>query len=51
VVGGLALGVGEQLFDTYVSSNYEIVVGAILVLLVLSARPEGLFRTTAARTV
>jgi branched-chain amino acid transport system permease protein len=51
VVGGLALGVGEQLFDTYVSSNYEIVVGAVLVLLVLSARPEGLFRTSAARTV
>jgi branched-chain amino acid transport system permease protein len=51
VAGGLALGVAEQLFDTYVSSNYEIVVGAILVLLVLSARPEGLFRTTAARTV
>jgi branched-chain amino acid transport system permease protein len=51
VVGGLALGVAEQLFDTYASSNYEIVVGAMLVLLVLSARPEGLFRTGAARTV
>lgn len=51
VVGGLALGVCEQLFDTYGSSNYEIVVGAILVLVVLSLRPEGLFRTTAARTV
>jgi branched-subunit amino acid ABC-type transport system permease component len=51
VVGGLTLGVAEQLFDTYVSSNYEIVVGAGLVLLVLSVRPEGLFRTNAARTV
>lgn len=51
VVGGLVLGVGEQLFDTYASANYEIVVGVILVLLVLSLRPEGLFRTTAARTV
>jgi branched-chain amino acid transport system permease protein len=51
VAGGLALGVGEQLFDTYGSSNYEIVVGAVLLLLVLSVRPEGLFRTTAARTV
>jgi branched-chain amino acid transport system permease protein len=51
VVGGLALGIAEQIFDVYGSSNYEIVVGAGLVLLVLVLRPEGLFRTTAARTV
>jgi branched-chain amino acid transport system permease protein len=51
VVGGLALGICEQIFDVYGSSNYEIVVGAALVLLVLTLRPEGLFRTTAARTV
>jgi branched-chain amino acid transport system permease protein len=51
VVGGLALGLCEQLFDVYGSSNYEIVVGAVLVLLVLTFRPEGLFKTTAARSV
>jgi branched-subunit amino acid ABC-type transport system permease component len=34
-----------------VSSNYEILVGLILVLLVLTVRPEGLFRSTVARTV
>ena len=51
VVGGLALGVFEQLFDAYVSSNYEILVGLILVLVVLTLRPEGLFRSTVARTV
>ncbi len=51
VVGGLALGVGEQLFDAYVSSNYEILVGLILILVVLTIRPEGLFRSTVARTV
>jgi branched-chain amino acid transport system permease protein len=51
VVGGLTLGVCEQLFDAYVSSNYEILVGLILVLLVLTIRPEGLFRSTVARTV
>lgn len=51
VVGGVALGLCEQLFDSYGSSNYEIVVGAVLVLLVLSLRPEGLFKTSAARTV
>jgi branched-subunit amino acid ABC-type transport system permease component len=51
VVGGLSLGVAEQLFDAYVSSNYEILVGMFLVLLVLMLRPEGLFRSTIARTV
>jgi len=51
VTGALALGVCEQLFDTYVSSNYEILVGAGLALIVLVLRPEGLFRTTAARSV
>jgi branched-chain amino acid transport system permease protein len=51
VIGGIALGVCEQLFDSYGSSNYEIVVGAVLVLLVLTFRPEGLFKTTAARSV
>jgi branched-chain amino acid transport system permease protein len=51
VVGGITLGVCEQLFDAYVSSNYEILVGLILVLLVLTIRPEGLFRSTVARTV
>jgi len=51
VVGGLALGVFEQLFDAYVSSNYEILVGLILVLVVLTLRPEGLLRSTVARTV
>lgn len=51
VVGGLALGVAEQLFDAYVTSNYEIVVGLILILVILTVRPEGLFRSTVARTV
>jgi branched-subunit amino acid ABC-type transport system permease component len=51
VVGGLTLGVCEQLFDAYVSSNYVTLVGLILVLLVLTIRPEGLFRSTVARTV
>lgn len=51
VVGGLTLGVGEQLFDAYVNSNYEVLVGLVLVLVVLALRPEGLFRSTVARTV
>ena len=51
VVGGLALGVAEQMFDLYIDPRFEIVVGLLLVLIVLSIRPEGLFRSTAARTV
>lgn len=51
VIGGLSLGIAEQLFDAYVSSNYEILVGLALVLLVLMIRPEGLFRSHLARTV
>jgi branched-chain amino acid transport system permease protein len=52
VVGGLLLGVCEQLFSAYVSANYVITVGLILVLLVLTVRPQGLFKSsTPLRTV
>jgi branched-chain amino acid transport system permease protein len=51
VIGGLLVGVAEQMFDLYVSSNYEILASLILVLLVLAVRPSGLFGTTAVREV
>src|SRR5579863_10034082 len=51
VLGGLLLGVAEQMFDLYVSSNYEILAGLILVLIVLAVRPSGLFGRTAVRQV
>lgn len=51
IVGGLVLGISEQLFDLYVNAKYEIAVGLILVLAVLLLRPEGLFRSSAARAV
>jgi branched-chain amino acid transport system permease protein len=51
VIGGLLLGVAEQMFDLYVSSNYEILAGLILVLIVLAVRPAGLFGTRAVRQV
>ena len=50
-IGGLLLGVAEQMFDLYVSSNYEILAALILVLLVLAVRPSGLFGRTAVREV
>jgi len=51
VIGGLLLGVAEQMFDLYINSNYEILAGLILVLLVLAVRPTGLFGTRAVREV
>jgi branched-chain amino acid transport system permease protein len=51
VIGGLLLGVAEQMFDLYVSSNYEILAGLILVLIVLAVRPSGLFGMRAVREV
>jgi branched-chain amino acid transport system permease protein len=50
-VGGLLLGVAEQLFDTYSSANYEILAGLVLILLVLAFRPQGLFNTAVLREV
>jgi branched-chain amino acid transport system permease protein len=51
VVGGLVLGAAEQLFDLYVNSNYEVLAGLIIVLLVLTVRPAGLFGVRRARAV
>jgi branched-chain amino acid transport system permease protein len=47
----LLLGVAEQLFDLYLSSNYEVLAGLLLVLIVLATRPSGLFGVRAAREV
>jgi branched-chain amino acid transport system permease protein len=51
VIGGLLLGVSEQMFDAYVSAKFEIVVGLLLLLVILNFRTEGLFPTTSARSV
>jgi branched-chain amino acid transport system permease protein len=51
VIGGLLLGVSEQMFDAYVSAKFEILVGLILLTLILNFRTEGLFPTTSARSV
>jgi branched-subunit amino acid ABC-type transport system permease component len=50
-VGGLLLGVTEQLWDLYWGSTYDALAGVVLVLVVLIVRPQGLFNTTTARTV
>jgi len=51
LVGGFLLGLSEQMFDLYISSEFEIVAGLIIVLLVLTIRPSGLFGARTVRTV
>lgn len=50
-LGGLLLGVSEQMLDTYWTSDYEIVAGMGLILLVLAIRPQGLFNAVRLREV
>jgi branched-chain amino acid transport system permease protein len=51
VLGGLLLGVSEQMFDTYVSAQFEILVALILLTVVLNFKTEGLFPTSSTRNV
>ena len=43
IVGGLILGITENLTGYYISSGYKDVPGLVLLLLVLSLKPSGLF--------
>jgi branched-chain amino acid transport system permease protein len=49
VVGGLVLGVAEQLAAGYVSSLFSNALAVILLLLILLARPSGLFAPAVTR--
>lgn len=51
VVGGLILGISETLTGYYVASGYKDVPGLVLLLLVLSIKPSGLFGTRAIKKV
>lgn len=51
VVGGILLGVSETTTGFYVSTGYKDVPGLVLLLLVLSVRPNGLFGKTTIKKV
>jgi len=51
VVGGLILGITENLTGFYLSSGYKDVPGLVLLLLVLSLKPAGLFGRSAIKKV
>jgi branched-chain amino acid transport system permease protein len=42
-VGGLVLGVTQNLAGTYIGSDIDIAVAFLAIILVLIARPTGLF--------
>ena len=51
VVGGLILGITENLTGYYISTGSKDVPGLVLLLLVLSLKPSGLFGSAAIKKV
>jgi len=51
VVGGLILGIAETTTGFYLSTGYKDVPGLVLLLLVLTVKPAGLFGKTAIKKV
>jgi branched-chain amino acid transport system permease protein len=51
LVGSLALGVAQQVFDLYADARFEAVVPLILLLVILAIRPLGLFGDRQMRSV
>jgi branched-chain amino acid transport system permease protein len=51
VVGGLILGIAEQLFDLRATSQLELLAGLAIILIVLIIRPTGIFGRRGVREV
>jgi branched-chain amino acid transport system permease protein len=51
VVGGIILGVSETLTGFYISTGYKDVPSLIILLIVLSVKPAGLFGKTTIKKV
>jgi branched-chain amino acid transport system permease protein len=43
IIGGYVLGIAESLFAGYAWSEWQPAVGFVILILVLSLRPQGLF--------
>ena len=50
LVGGLILGIAESLSATYWNDQYQTFIALVLVLVVLTLRPNGLFRSARLRS-
>jgi branched-chain amino acid transport system permease protein len=51
VVGAWLLGVAEELFGRFYSSQFQIVAGLGLLVVILAVRPTGIFGAAGARRV
>jgi branched-chain amino acid transport system permease protein len=51
IIGGLILGIAEKLTGFYIATGYKDVPGLVLLLLVLTFKPSGLFGKTAIKKV
>jgi len=51
IVGGVILGITDKLTGYYISTGYQDVPGLVLLLLVLSFKPSGLFGRSAIKKV
>ncbi len=43
IVGGLILGISESLGATYISNDYKDMIAFLLLIIIMTARPKGLF--------
>ena len=43
IVGGLVLGISESLGATYISNDYKDMIAFLLLIIIMTARPKGLF--------
>jgi branched-chain amino acid transport system permease protein len=47
ILGGLIIGFAESFGAFYISTDYKDIIAFVLLVLVLSVRPQGLFTTGA----
>lgn len=43
IIGGLILGISESLGATYISNDYKDMIAFLLLIIIMTARPKGLF--------